>query len=149
MKMKIADRYNLYIFLQLFIVLSSIFGSLFFSEVMKFAPCNLCWYQRLCVYPMSYIILTGLFLKSSDTVKYLLPFSVSGLFISIYHNLVYYKFITVIVPCAESAPCSAQQLNWLGFVTIPMLSFLTFFLLLALNIMTIMISKKIEAHHEK
>lgn len=147
--MKKEDQYNLYLILQLFVVLASIFGSLFFSEVMKFAPCNLCWYQRLCVYPMAFIIMTGLYIKSKDTVLFLLPFTVTGLFISIYHNLVYYKFITIIVPCTESAPCTQQQLNWFGFVTIPLLSLLTFILLLSLNVATLSLLGKTKDSHEK
>lgn len=147
--MKKQNQYNLFLILQLFIVLASVFGSLFFSEVMKFAPCNLCWYQRLCVYPMAFIILTGLYLKSQDTVIFLLPFSIAGLIISTYHNLVYYKFITIIIPCTEAAPCTQQQLNWQGFVTIPLLSLLTFIALLILNLITLSLSKKIKDSHEK
>lgn len=119
---------------ELVIVVASIFGSLFFSEVMKFPPCNLCWYQRICVYPMAPIILTGLYLKSKETVYFLLPFSFVGLAIAVYHNLVYYKVVSVIVPCTESAPCTAQQLNMFGFVTIPLLSALTFLLLTIMNL---------------
>lgn len=147
--MKKEDQYNLYLILQLSIVLASIFGSLFFSEVMKFTPCNLCWYQRLCVYPMAFIIITGLYLKSKDTVLFLLPFSVAGLSISVYHNLIYYKLVTVIVPCSESAPCTQQQLNWLGFITIPLLSLVTFFVLFGLNIITLSQLKKTKDLNEK
>src|SRR6266536_1136501 len=28
-------------------------GSLFFSEIAHFVPCELCWYQRICMYPLS------------------------------------------------------------------------------------------------
>lgn len=142
--MKKEDQYNLYLILQLFIILASIFGSLFFSEVMKFPPCNLCWYQRLCVYPMAFIILTGLYLKSKETILFLLPFSITGLIISGYHNLVYYKFITIIIPCNESAPCTAEHLNWLGFITIPLLALTTFISLIILNITTLFLLKKNE-----
>lgn len=147
--MKKEDQYNLYLILQLLIVLASIFGSLFFSEVMQYAPCSLCWYQRLCIYPMAFIIMTGLYLKSQDTVLFLLPFSITGLCISLYHNLIYYKIITVIVPCSESAPCTQQQLNWLGFVTIPLLSLLTFIALLTLNVITLSFLRKIKGSYEK
>lgn len=142
--MKKEDQYNLCLILQLFIILASIFGSLFFSEVMKFPPCNLCWYQRLCVYPMAFIILTGLYLKSKETILFLLPFSITGLIISGYHNLVYYKFINIIIPCNESAPCTAEHLNWLGFITIPLLALTTFISLIILNITTLFLLKKNE-----
>lgn len=101
------------------------------------------------MYPMAFIILTGLYLKSQDTVLFLLPFSVTGLIIAAYHNLVYYKFITVIVPCSESAPCTAQQLNWLGFITIPLLSFLTFSILLIFNLISLSLLKRNKDSHEK
>lgn len=127
---------------QFLISLTAIFGSLFFSEIMKFPPCNLCWYQRLFIYPIALIILSGLYLDSKETNKFLTPFIFFGLIISVYHNLVYYKIIQIIVPCTESAPCTAQQLNYLGFVTIPLLSLLAFVALLILNIITIKIETK-------
>ena len=142
-------KYNLLLFIQLLIVLAAIFGSLFFSEIMHFPPCNLCWYQRICIYPMAFILLTGIYLKSNETTAFLLPFSIVGLGISIYHNLVYYKIISIFIPCSESAPCTAQQLNWFGFITIPMLSLSTLILLLGLNLATILISKKIRDSYEK
>lgn len=131
--MKEDDRYHLNLIAQLILVMGSILGSLYFSEVMKFPPCQLCWYQRICIYPMAFILLTGLFMKSKEIPYYLLPLSVAGLIIAGYHNLIYYKVIQVIVPCNESAPCTQEQLNWLGFVTIPLLSLVSLILLTGLN----------------
>jgi disulfide bond formation protein DsbB len=140
--MKETDK-KMYLLLAQFIIsLASIFGSLFFSEVMKFPPCNLCWYQRLFIYPIALIILSGLYLKSKDTNKFVTPFAFMGLMFSAYHNLIYYKIIQVIVPCTDSAPCTAQQLNYLGFITIPLLSLLAFVALIILNIVTIQIESK-------
>lgn len=134
---------HIYLLLAQFMIsLASIFGSLFFSEVMKFPPCNLCWYQRIFIYPVALIILTGLFWGSKDTNKILTPFISIGLIFAIYHNLVYYKVIQVIVPCTESAPCTTQQLNYLGFITIPLLSLSAFITLLILNLITIKLESK-------
>jgi len=36
-------------------------GSLFFSEIMMFPPCVMCWYQRICMYPLSVIFLVVTF----------------------------------------------------------------------------------------
>ena len=127
---------------QLTISVASIFGSLFFSEVMKFPPCNLCWYQRIFIYPVALIVLAGLFTDSKDTDKFVTPFAIMGLVFSIYHNLVYYKFIQVIVPCTETAPCTAEQLNYLGFITIPLLSLVAFLTLLVLNLMALRTDSK-------
>ncbi len=140
--MKDSDK-KMYLLLAQFVIsLASIFGSLFFSEIMKFPPCNLCWYQRIFIYPIALIILMGLYLGSKDTNKFVTPFVFLGLIFSAYHNLVYYKIIQVIVPCTESSPCTAQQLNYLGFITIPLLSFCAFVALSILNIITIKIESK-------
>lgn len=128
--------------IQFLISLSAIFGSLFFSEILKFPPCDLCWYQRILMYPVALIILAGVYFKSSDTNKFIAPFAWLGLAVSIYHNLIYYKVIEVIVPCSESAPCTAQQLNYLGFITIPLLSLVGFLTLVILNFLAIRSDRK-------
>jgi len=129
--------------LQFLISASAIFGSLFFSEVLKFPPCNLCWYQRILIYPVALIILVGVYLQSKDTDKFIAPFAWIGLLVSIYHNLIYYKIIQVIVPCSETAPCTAQQLNYLGFITIPLLSLIGFVTLTIVNLLSIRSQRKV------
>lgn len=132
----------LFLYVQLTISAAAIFGSLFFSEVMKFPPCDLCWYQRILLYPVALIVLTGIYLQSKDTNRFVAPFAWLGLGIAIYHNLVYYKVIQVFVPCTESAPCTAQQLNYLRFITIPLLSVSAFLLLSIINFFAIFFDKK-------
>ena len=127
---------------QFLISLSAIFGSLFFSEILKFPPCDLCWYQRIFIYPVALIVLTGVYLNSKDTNKFIAPLAWLGLIFSIYHNLIYYKIIKVIVPCNETAPCTAQHVNYLGFITIPLLSLAAFFVLVLLNIFAIQSERK-------
>ncbi len=109
------------------IALVSAVGSLFFSEVMQFAPCVLCWYQRIAMYPLVLIIAVGILLQDRRMKMYALPFSVLGLAISIYHNLLYYGVIpTAITPCTEGVPCNAVQLELLGFITIPLMGLAAF-----------------------
>jgi disulfide bond formation protein DsbB len=134
---------QMYLLLAQFAVsVASIFGSLFFSEVMKYPPCNLCWYQRIFIYPVALIVVSGVFLESKDTNRFLTPFVFIGLLFAVYHNLVYYKFIQILVPCTETAPCTAQQLNFLGFITIPLLSLGAFVTLAVLNVIAIKIESK-------
>lgn len=140
--MRESNKKMYLLLIQFIISLASIFGSLFFSEIMKFPPCNLCWYQRIFIYPVALIILSGMYLNSKDTNRFLTPFISLGLMFSIYHNLVYYKIIQIIVPCTESAPCTAQQLNYLGFITIPLLSLCAFLSLFILNLLTNNIDSK-------
>jgi disulfide bond formation protein DsbB len=105
-------------------------GSLFFSEVMEFAPCVLCWYQRIAMYPLVIIIALGVVLGDRRVKIYALPFSIIGLAISIYHNLLYYGAISVsITPCTEGVPCNAVQLELLGFLTIPLMGLVAFLII--------------------
>ena len=102
-------------------------GSLFFSEVMQLPPCVLCWYQRIALYPLVIIIGCGIVMRDSRMRNYALPFCLIGLAISIYHNLVYYRIIPEsLAPCAQGVPCTSRQLEWLGFVTIPLMSLAVF-----------------------
>lgn len=137
----------LLIYLQLTISIAALFGSLFFSEVMKFPPCDLCWYQRILLYPVALIVMTGLFWESKEINRYVMPFAWLGLAVAIYHNLVYYKIIQIIVPCSETAPCTAQQLNYLGFITIPLLSLVAFIFLVISNLIVHFLERKVS--HEK
>ena len=108
-------------------------GSLFFSEVMKLPPCVLCWYQRICMYPLVATLAVGWLRGDRSGVAYSLPLSLSGLLIAIYHNLLYYHVIPEsIAPCTQGISCTSRQIEWFGFVTIPLLSLVAFALISAL-----------------
>jgi disulfide bond formation protein DsbB len=104
------------------IVLLSIAGSLFFSEVMQLPPCVLCWYQRIAMYPLLLIIGAGIITQDLRMKLYALPLCLAGLAVAVYHNLLYYGIIPEsIAPCAEGVPCNAVQIELLGFLTIPLM----------------------------
>lgn len=105
----------------------AMFGSLYFSEVMKLPPCVLCWYQRILMYPLVAIIAVGILEKNKRIYRYVLPLSITGLFIAIYHNLLYYKILPEsIQPCTMGISCTTKQIEWLGFITIPLMSLTAF-----------------------
>jgi disulfide bond formation protein DsbB len=111
-------------------------GSLFFSEVMGHAPCVLCWYQRICMYPLVLILPAGLFPFDRNIARYALPLSLSGLLIAVFHLLLAAGYIPEsIKPCVQGIPCTEVQIVWLGFVTIPLLSAISFMLISALLIL--------------
>ncbi len=125
------------IFSAWFIAAVSMLGSLFFSEVMLYPPCVLCWYQRICMYPLVLILLAGLFPVSITVVKYSLPLVCVGWLIAAYHNLLYYKILPEsAAPCVNGISCTTVHLEWLGFITIPLLSLLSFSLILILLLLT-------------
>jgi disulfide bond formation protein DsbB len=109
------------------IALVATVGSLFFSEVMQLPPCVLCWYQRIAMYPLVLIIGSGIILRDSRMKSYALPLCLIGLTISIYHNLLYYGLIPEsITPCVEGISCTSRQIEWLGFITIPLMALTAF-----------------------
>lgn len=108
-------------------------GSLFFSEVMGFAPCVLCWYQRICIYPLVLIFGAGLFSFDAGVIKYSLPLAIAGWFVALYHTLLYEGiFPKSIQPCSEGVPCTEKYIELFGFLSIPLLSLLAFSAIIAL-----------------
>lgn len=109
------------------IALLSMAGSLFFSEVMELPPCLLCWYQRVAMYPLVVILIVGLIFRDNRVKFYALPLAVIGLGIAVYHNLLYYGVISeALAPCTEGVPCTVRQIEWLGFITIPLMGLASF-----------------------
>jgi disulfide bond formation protein DsbB len=112
-------------------------GSLFFSEVMMFPPCVFCWYQRICMYPLVVILSAGLFPVSKSVIKFSVPLALIGWVIAVYHNLLYYKILPEsAAPCVRGISCTTVYIEWLGFITIPLLSFLAFSAILILLFLT-------------
>jgi disulfide bond formation protein DsbB len=108
-------------------------GSLFFSEVMDLPPCILCWYQRIAMYPLVLVIGVGIVMRDTRWKYYALPLSLTGLAISVYHNLLYYHLIPEsLTPCKEGISCTTVQIEWLGFLTIPLMALMAFVLVTAI-----------------
>jgi len=121
----------------------ALLGSLFFSEVMGHPPCVLCWYQRICMYPLVLILPAGLFPFDKNIVRYALPLSLLGSLIAVFHLLLVAGYIPEdIKPCIQGIPCTEVQVVWFGFVTIPLLSALSFLLINALLIVAHLRSSK-------
>lgn len=123
----------------LLIATTSTIGSLVFSEILNFPPCVLCWYQRIAMYPLVIILAVGIWKKDKNLPYLVLPFSLIGLIIASYHNLLYYNILPEsTAPCTLGVSCTTKYIEWLGFVTIPLLSLLSF---LAITILMIMYKK--------
>jgi len=111
----------------------STLGSLFFSEIMELAPCALCWYQRIFMFPLVIIFLVGLFPFDKSIIRYALPLAIAGWGIALYHYLLYSGFIPEnIQPCSQGVSCSETYLDLFGFLTIPMLSLISFSIIIGL-----------------
>ena len=121
------------IFLCFLVASVATLGSLFFSEVMHFVPCSMCWYQRIFMYPLVLIFLVNLLYPDDKVFKYAFALVLVGLLFSIYHNLLMFDIIPEsVVPCVQGVPCSTVYINWFGFITIPLLSLTAYLLLFIL-----------------
>jgi len=112
---------------------ASTLSALFFSEVMELPPCVLCWYQRIFMFPLVLLLPLGLFPFDGRVVRYTLPLASGGWLISVFQLLLVWGLVPEgLRPCTQGVPCSEVQIEWLGFVSIPLLSFVAFTLMVAL-----------------
>jgi disulfide bond formation protein DsbB len=104
-------------------------GSLFFSEIAHFVPCELCWYQRICMYPLSLTTLFAAVHRDYRLARYLLPFPVVGAGVSVYHLLVENHVVSTPAACQIGPGCAVKWINEFGYMTIPTLALTGFVLL--------------------
>lgn len=107
-----------------FISLSGTIFSLIYSEVINFAPCYLCWWARVFLYPQ--VILFGIALWSRDrkVIHYVIPLLFMGFLVSVYHNITYYFGNIDSAPCDATGVSCSQRLvsEFGGLISIPTLS---------------------------
>jgi disulfide bond formation protein DsbB len=100
---------------------------------MGFPPCVLCWYQRICLFPLVLILGAGLFPLDIKVVRYALPLALAGGLTAFYHTLLYSGIIPEkIQPCSQGVSCTEEYINLFGFFTIPMLSLFSFSIIITL-----------------
>jgi len=96
-------------------------GSLYLSLGLGLIPCELCWYQRILMYPLVIVIGTALVEGRETVYRTVIPLAMVGTAIAAYHSYIQ------IYPSASSCTvgCSAVQYTVFG-LTIPNLSLLAF-----------------------
>jgi disulfide bond formation protein DsbB len=105
-------------------------GSLYYSEHAGFVPCELCWYQRIVMYPL--VIVLGVAWLRRDTKVWMtvLVFVVIGAPLSLYHWLVErVPAFAESSSCSVTAPCTAPWFEKLGFVTLAWMAMSSFLLI--------------------
>jgi disulfide bond formation protein DsbB len=103
-------------------------GSLYFSEVLGWLPCELCWFQRILMYPLTVILAVGILRDDRAVHLYGLPLSLTGMAVALFHYLEVLKVIPP-SPCSGGVPCSIDYINMTGalsFVKIPFLALVAF-----------------------
>ncbi|MFA6014300.1 MAG: disulfide bond formation protein B [Gallionellaceae bacterium] len=125
------------IFTAWLIATASTLGALFLGEVMGYTPCQLCWYQRIVMFPLVLVLAAGLFPFDPRVVRYAFPLALSGLGLALFHLALTAGWIPEsIKPCQQGVPCSDVVVVWMGFVTIPLLSVLAFAAIVGLLLVT-------------
>ncbi|ALW88425.1 disulfide bond formation protein B [Deinococcus actinosclerus] len=115
-------------------------GSLYFSEIRHFNPCVLCWFQRICMYPLAIILGVAALTGDLHVRRYALPLAGTGVLIALYQNLETWGVVPVLRACTAdpSASCGTPWPVWgmnspLNTVlTIPVLSMIAFTLIIGL-----------------
>lgn len=104
--------------------------SLFYSNIIGFPPCNLCWYQRIFLYPQVIILGLACLKKDSAIIDYALVLTFIGGLIAIYHTYIDFGG-TSLFPCSASglASCTQRYVFEFGYITIPVMSLTSFLLL--------------------
>jgi disulfide bond formation protein DsbB len=123
--------------------LACVAGSLFFSEILKLPPCELCWYQRIFIYPLALMLPIGIVRQDLNIRLYALALLVPGSIISIYHNLIYYDLIEKpLTPCKAGVSCTDRSFEFFGFIGIPLMSLVAFLVMIVLILVCFKKEKK-------
>ncbi|MST04381.1 MAG: disulfide bond formation protein B [Candidatus Pacebacteria bacterium] len=138
------DNHSFYLFLKkrglliLFLIsLVATLGSLIYSSVIGFDPCVLCIWQRIFLFPQVIILAIALKKKYSGIVDYLIPLTIIGGIIALYHVYISLGFNQLGIPCGANpgeTSCLIQYVNEFGYITIPVMSLTVYAYILALQI---------------
>ena len=101
-------------------------GSLYYSEVAGYVPCEFCWYQRIAMYPLALILGIAAWRKDHGVRRYVLPLAGAGAALSVYHYLMQHFPSLAASSCDASAPCTAAWVWRFGFVSIPLMALACF-----------------------
>lgn len=124
------------VLLSFVVALVATLGSLFYSEVAKFTPCLLCWYQRILMYPQVILLTVAYFAQDRGVVKYSLPLTTIGGLIALYHYALQLG-APVVAPCevvGYSASCAERFVLQFGYITLPLMAFSAFVLIALLMV---------------
>lgn len=112
-------------------------GSLFFSEIMHFIPCKLCWIQRILMYPLVIIYGTAIVKKNAQIAIPGLILAVLGIPIAAYHYMTQKLDVTDTDSFCGVVPCTTEYINYFGFITIPFLSLMAFTIIVTAHLLSL------------
>jgi disulfide bond formation protein DsbB len=113
------------------VALVTTLGSLYFSEVAHFTPCELCWYQRICMYPLAVVLLVAALRDDRRVWTYVTPIAIVGVIIATYHTQLQ-AFPEQQSFCSVTVPCTARYVWEFGFISLPFMALTAFVFILTM-----------------
>jgi disulfide bond formation protein DsbB len=107
-------------------------GSLYYSEIAHFTPCEMCWFQRIAMYPLAVVLLVAALTRDERGWRYAVPLAALGLLASVYHYQLE-MFPEQQTFCTSGVPCSVRLVNEFGFVSLAFMAGCGFVAILALH----------------
>ena len=108
-------------------------GSLTYSEIAGFGPCELCWYQRIAMYPLVVVLGVAAWRRDGQVWRTAVPISVIGAAVSVWH-LVIERNPGLAGPCDPAAPCAVRWVEELGVFTLPAMALVGFSAVIVLTL---------------
>jgi len=120
-----------------FAIASIAFAGSLIAEWSGVIPCELCWFQRICLYPLIPITLVGMIRHDRNLPWYVIPLSIIGSIVALYQYLLYTGIIDEsLAPCSIGVSCTQELPTYLGFFNLINLSFLAFVTITVLMIIS-------------
>lgn len=110
------------------VYMGAMLTSLFYSEIIGFAPCTLCWWQRIFLYPQVILLGLALWKRDRNIADYSIALALPGIVFALYHNYIDWGGSPLIPCAAQVVSCTKRYVFEFGYITIPMMA-LTAFLL--------------------
>ncbi len=101
-------------------------GSLYFSEIAHFPPCEYCWYQRIAMYPLVLILGSAIITGERAVRRFALPLAIPGAVIAAYHYAIQRMPDLSIAECTFTVPCTTAFVWKFDLVSIPFMAFTSF-----------------------
>ncbi len=132
----VYDFVNKYILSILFVTsLVAVVGSLIYSNVIGFPPCELCWIQRIFMYPQPILLFLAMRKKDKNIVEFLLPLSLLGGLVALYHSMTHFGLGDGLVGCTSAlGDCGKLYVFEYSYITIPFMSFTIFAYLIGASV---------------
>lgn len=138
-----AFKHEVYVFVNKYVLellftfsFTAMVGSLLYSNIVNFPPCDLCWVQRIFIFPQALISFMAMLKKDKTVLYYLFPLTILGTLVAFYHSLTNWGLGGSLLDCtAVGGECSKVYVLEYGYITIPFMALTSFLFLLAISIL--------------